>query len=152
MEKRIRRGQWYMKGIIFALLAGAFITFQGIANAQISQDLDTWQTATITQFTGFVASLIILLITRDGHWRLLREVKPLYLSGGALAAVIISSNITAIHHIGVTLTISAVLISQLSLTFIIDSNGWFDVRKQKPKLHQFLGIGLMIAGVIMLGF
>ena len=33
-----------MKGILFALLGGAFITLQGVANARISQDIGTWQT------------------------------------------------------------------------------------------------------------
>ena len=58
-----------MKGVIFALLGGACITLQGVANARISQDIGTWQAATITQLTGFMIALIILLIVRDGHFR-----------------------------------------------------------------------------------
>lgn len=45
-----------MKGVIFALLGGACITLQGVANARISQDIGTWQAATITQLTGFIIS------------------------------------------------------------------------------------------------
>ncbi|EDW4537589.1 EamA-like transporter family protein, partial [Salmonella enterica subsp. enterica] len=51
-----------------------------------------------------------------------------------------------------TLTISAVLIAQLCITFFIDSLGWFGVPKQKMRLPQFIGIGLMIAGVVILKF
>jgi bacterial/archaeal transporter family-2 protein len=79
-------------------------------------------------------------------------VKRLYLLGGAFGAVIIFSNVTAIHQIGVTLTISALLIAQLSLTFFIDINGWFGVVKKKMRLTQFIGIGMMIAGVVILKF
>ncbi|WP_391119279.1 DMT family transporter [Psychrobacillus sp. L3] len=140
-----------MKGIFFALLGGAFITLQGVANARISQDIGTWQTAAITQFTGFVLALFIVLFVRDGKWQMLKQVKPLYLTGGAMAAVIIFSNITSIRQIGVTLTISAVLIAQLSLTFVIDINGWFGVGKQQMKLPQFIGMGMMVVGVVMLG-
>ncbi|MNI57254.1 hypothetical protein D3C73_1123060 [compost metagenome] len=82
----------------------------------------------------------------------MKKVKPLYLTGGGLAAFIIFSEVTAIQHIGVTLTISALLIAQLFLTFLIDINGWFGVAKQKMRLPQFLGIGMMIAGVIILKF
>lgn len=141
-----------MKGIIFAFLAGAFITLQGVANARISQDIGTWQAATITQLTGFVMAFIILLFVKDKTWRGFKRVKPLYLTGGALAAVIIFSNVIAIHHIGVTLSIAAVLIAQLGITFIIDQKGWFGVTKQKMQLPQFLGIGMMIVGVIILSF
>lgn len=144
------RGAGMMAGILFALLGGAFITLQGVANSHISQHIGTWQAATITQFTGFVLAFILLLLVRDGQWRRVKQVKPIYLAGGALAAIIISSNITAIHQIGVTLTIAMVLIAQLSVTFIIDSRGWFGVAKQKMKLAQFIGIGMMIAGVIIL--
>jgi bacterial/archaeal transporter family-2 protein len=139
-----------MKGIIFAFLGGAFITLQGVANTRISQDIGTWQAATITQLTGFIMALLILLFVRDGNWQGFKQVKPLYLAGGAFAAIIIFSNVTSIQKIGVTLSISALLIAQLILTFIIDSNGWFGLEKQKMRLPQFIGIGMMIAGVVIL--
>ncbi|MCQ6557175.1 DMT family transporter [Paenibacillus mendelii] len=139
-----------MKGIIFALLGGAFITLQGVANSRISQDIGTWQAATITQLTGFIMAFLILLFVRDGRGQGFKQVKPLYLTGGSFAAIIIFTNVTAIHEVGVTLTISALLIAQLSLTFIIDIKGWFGVAKQKIRLSQFIGIGMMITGVVIL--
>jgi bacterial/archaeal transporter family-2 protein len=150
IDKKSKLGEKSMKGIIFAFLGGAFITLQGIANTRISEDIGTWQAATITQFTGFIMAFIILMFVRDGKWQGFKQVKPLYLVGGAFAAIIIFSNVTSIQKIGVTLSISAILISQLTLTFIIDSNGWFGLEKQKMKLPQFIGIGMMIAGVVIL--
>ncbi|AIQ18214.1 MULTISPECIES: DMT family transporter [Paenibacillus] len=141
-----------MRGIIFAFLAGACITLQGVANARISQDIGTWQAATITQLTGFIMAFIILLFVRDGKKQGFKLVKPLYLTGGAFAAFVIFSEVTAIQNIGVTFTISALLIAQLLLTFLIDSNGWFGVAKQKMRLPQFIGIGMMILGVVILKF
>lgn len=141
-----------MKGIFFAFLAGAFITLQGVANTRISNDIGTWQAATITQLTGFIVSLIILMITREGKWQGFKQVKPLYLAGGTFGAVVVFSNVTAIQHIGVTFTVAVILIAQLCLTFIIDSNGWFGLKKQKMKLPQFIGIAMMIAGVFILRF
>ncbi|WP_144554566.1 DMT family transporter [Bacillus sp. X1(2014)] len=139
-----------MKGIIFAFLGGAFITLQGIANTRISQDIGTWQAATITQFTGFILAFIILMSVRERQWQGFKQVKPLYLMGGAFAAIVIFSNVKSIEEIGVTLSISAILISQLTLTYIIDSNGWFGLEKQKMKLPQLIGIGMMVAGVVIL--
>lgn len=139
-----------MRGSLFAFLGGACITLQGVANARISQDIGTWQTAMITQLTGFLMALLIMVFVRDEKWKRFKQVKPLYLLGGAFAAFIIFSNVTAIHHIGVTLSIAALLIAQLCLTFVIDSNGWFGVKRQKMKLPQFIGIGIMIAGVLIL--
>ncbi|WP_342042017.1 DMT family transporter [Bacillus sp. OTU2372] len=141
-----------MKGYLFAILGGAFITLQGVANTRIGDDIGTWQAATITQFTGFVVALLVSLFVRENKWQGFKLVNPLYLTGGAFAAIIIFGNVTSIQKIGVTLSISAILISQLTLTFIIDSNGWFGLVKQRMRLPQFIGIGLMIAGVVILRF
>lgn len=139
-----------MKGVLFAFLGGAFITLQGVANTRISNAIGTWQAASLTQLTGFLAALLIFLFVRDGTWKQFKQVKPLYLTGGALAAVIIFSNVTAIQHVGVTLTIAVLLIAQLLFTFVIDSNGWFGVVKQKVRLPQVIGIVMMVAGVVIL--
>ncbi|MCM3676305.1 MULTISPECIES: DMT family transporter [Peribacillus] len=139
-----------MKGIFLSFLGGAFLTLQGVANSQISRDLSTWQVATITQFTGFIIAGLILIMIRKGDSLELKKVKPLYLSGGTFAAVIIFSNITAYKQIGVTFSVSALLLAQLSLSFVIDSKGWFGVTKQKMQLPQFIGLGLMMAGIILL--
>ncbi|MNP34434.1 hypothetical protein D3C76_1277200 [compost metagenome] len=90
------------------------------------------------------------MFVRDGSWQGFKQVKPLYLFGGALGAVIIYSEVTAIQQVGVTFTISALLIAQLCLAFLIDINGWFGLEKQKMKLPQFIGIAMMILGVVIL--
>ena len=141
-----------MKGSIFAFLGGAFITLQGVANTRISQDMGTWQTATITQFTGFLVSLLVLMFLKDKKWKKLMNVKPLYLTSGAFAAIIIFSNVVSIQYVGVTLSISVILIAQLSLTFLFDGKGWFGIAKQKMRLPQFIGIAMMIVGVVILRF
>ncbi|MBZ6451134.1 MAG UNVERIFIED_CONTAM: DMT family transporter, partial [Paenibacillus polymyxa] len=137
-----------MRGILFAFLGGACITLQGVANTRISQDIGTWQAATVTQLIGFILAASVWMFTKDGRVSEMKQVKPMYLWGGAFAAIIIFSEVTAIQHIGVTFTISALLIAQLCLTFLVDIKGWFGIVKQKMKLPQFIGIGMMIAGVI----
>ncbi|HEY9897978.1 MAG TPA: DMT family transporter [Pantanalinema sp.] len=139
-----------MRGILFALLGGACLMLQNVANARISRDIGTWQTATLTQLTGFLAAVAIAIALRSGGWRPFRRVKPLYLTGGALGAVIVFSSVTAVQQIGVTMMVAVLLIAQLSMTVLVDRNGWFGVAKQALRLPQFVGIALMIAGVLIL--
>lgn len=139
-----------MKGIIFALAGGFFLTFQSVANATISDSIGTWQAATMTQFTGFVLALLIVVLLRDQTYRNLTQVPLLYASGGMLAAVVLYSNMTAVHRMGVTLTIGVFLIAQLITAVLIDGRGWFDMAKQKIGRTQIAGLLLMIAGVIVL--
>ncbi|WP_426451291.1 DMT family transporter [Paenibacillus sp. S-38] len=139
-----------MKGIVFACLAGAFITLQGVANARIGGELGTWQAAALTQGTGFIAAVMILLMVRDRSWKNFRKVKPVYLFGGAFAALVIFSNITSMNSVGATLTVSGVLIAQISVTFLMERRGWFGPDKPEIRLSHIAGIGMMILGVILL--
>jgi bacterial/archaeal transporter family-2 protein len=145
-------GSEHMRGVIFAFLAGGFITLQGVANSSISHAIGPWQAATVTQLTGFLMALLIVMIVRDGKWKRFKEVRPIYLTGGSFAAVVIYGNIFGIKEIGVTLTIAVILIAQLAITFLIDGKGWFGVLKQEMRLPQFIGIGMMILGVVILKF
>ncbi|PSL41016.1 transporter family-2 protein [Planomicrobium soli] len=139
-----------MKGIMFALAGGFFLTFQSVANATISKEIGTWQAAAMTQLTGFVVAILIVAFIRDQSYRQLNQVSPLYASGGALAAIVLFSNMTAVHRMGVTLTIGIFLIAQLVMAIIIDTKGWFDMSKKKINRMQIAGVMLMIAGVIIL--
>ncbi len=139
-----------MQGLLFALLGGACLMVQNVANAQISRDIGTWQTATLTQLTGCLVALAVAIALRAGGWRQLKRVNPLFLTGGALGAVIVFSSVSAVQRIGVTMTVAVLVIAQLSMTVLIDRNGWFGVAKQAIRLPQLVGIGLMIAGVVML--
>lgn len=139
-----------MKGIVFALLGGFFLTFQSVANAVISEQIGTWQAAAMTQLTGFVLAVMIVFMLRDRSIRELKNVPPLYASGGLLAAVILFSNMTAIHLMGVTLTISIFLIAQLVAAIVIDKKGWLDVAKKKVGTPQVVGVCLMVLGLVVL--
>ena len=72
-----------MRGIFFAISGGFFLTLQSVANARISNGIGTWQAATLTQMTGFIVALLITLVLRDRTFRQMKDVKVLYLSGGA---------------------------------------------------------------------
>ncbi len=139
-----------MLGSLFALLCGACLMLQNVANAQISRDIGTWQAAALTQLVGCLVALAIAISLRPGGWQSFKQVKPLYLTGGALGAVIVFGCVTAIQQIGVTMSVAVLLIAQLSTTVLVDLNGWFGVAKEAIRLPQFAGIGLMIAGVLIL--
>ncbi|WP_215113832.1 DMT family transporter [Exiguobacterium sp. s63] len=139
-----------MRGVLFAISGGFFLTLQSVANARISSQIGTWQAATLTQFTGFIVALLVMLALRDRTYIEMRHVKPLYLSGGAFAAIILFSNMTAVHKLGVTMTISLFLIAQLALALVIDWRGWFGMVRRKLNGAQLIGVFMMIAGVILL--
>jgi len=140
----------YMRGVLFAIAGCFFLTLQSVANARISQTIGTWQAATITQMTGFIVAILLAIVLRDRSFSAMRRVKPLYLAGGAFAAIILFSNMTAVHRMGVTLTISLFLLAQLALALWIDGRGWFGVMKRRLRGPQIIGILMMVAGIFIL--
>jgi transporter family-2 protein len=141
-----------MKGFIYACLGGAFLTLQGVANAAIGEHIGTWQAATITQGTGFAAAILLVWLVGDKSWRNLKQVKLVYRFGGAFAAFILFSNITAFHQNGAALTVSAVLIAQITVTLVMERIGWFGSAPLRLRPSQWTGVGLMVIGILCLTF
>jgi len=132
------------------LIGGGLIALQGIANSRIGEAIGAWQTAALTQLTGFAAAFLLALAAGKGVFRGLRQTKPLYLSGGALGAIIVFANATAIRHVGAALAIAAVLVAQLALTYAIEKLGWFGAVQRRMTFRHDAGMLLMIAGVILM--
>ncbi|TWT26008.1 DMT family transporter [Planomicrobium sp. CPCC 101110] len=139
-----------MKGILFALAGGFFLTYQSVANATISSQIGTWQAAAMTQLTGFLLAVLIVVVVGDRSYQQLNQVSPLYASGGLLAAIVLFNNMTAVHQMGVTLTIGVFLVAQLVMAIAIDSKGWFSMSKKRIGRTQIAGVILMVAGIIVL--
>ncbi len=57
---------------------------------------------------------------------------------------------TAVHELGVTLTISLFLIAQLALALVIDWRGWFGMLRRDLNRTQLLGVIMMIVGILVL--
>lgn len=141
-----------MKGLIYAFLAGTCITLQGVVNSRISQDIGILQTITVTQFTGFILALLILLIVKDSSYRKIKSVKLPYVFAGAFGLLIIFNEVSAIQRIGVTVTMAVILTAQIVMAFLIEAKGLFGIKKQKLYAPQFIGIGIMIAGILIMQF
>ncbi len=136
-------------GILFSLLAGIFISLQGVFNSRVSDKIGIWETTTFIHATGFIFALIITLIWGTGTFRKINEVNKIYLIGGILGVIIVFSVMKAISLLGVTFSISLLLISQILVSAIIDTFGLFGSPKIKFDFTKPLGVLLMIFGIII---
>nr|WP_301173138.1 DMT family transporter [Brevibacillus nitrificans] len=139
----------FLQGILYSLLAGVFICLQSVFNAQASEKLGLWQTNAIVHGLGFLVSFSIFLFVRDGEWQKIGEVNKVYLLGGVFGALIVFAVMKGITSIGPAYSVSILLISQLLVALVIDSLGLFGVEKVPLNLNKVMGIGIMIAGLII---
>ena len=138
-----------MLGIILAIISGAAMSIQGVFNTRVSEKIGVWETNTIVQGSAFVLALFIMLMLRNGNYSELRSVNKIYLLGGAIGVDITYTVMAAVGSLGPTFGISIILISQLLTAGIIDTFALFDSEKIRFAAHNYLGIILMIVGIII---
>jgi len=125
------------------------MSLQGVFNTRVSEKIGLWETNVFVQGTGFILTLIILLIAGNGNFKAIKDVNKLYLVGGALGAIIIFSVMLGITSMGPTCSIAIILVAQLLAAGVIDRFGLFGAEQLKFALSKFVGLGVMIVGIII---
>jgi bacterial/archaeal transporter family-2 protein len=138
-----------MQGIIYSIIAGILISIQGVFNSKASEKIGLWQTNTLVHGLGFVVSVIILMMVKDGSFNKITDVNKLYLIGGALGVIIVYSVMKGITSIGPAYSVSILLISQLIIALLIDTFGLFGVEKVPFSSAKLIGLVMMISGVLV---
>jgi len=125
------------------------MSLQGVFNTRVSEKMGLWETNVFVQGTGLILTVIILLIAGNGNFKAIKEVNKLYLLGGVLGAIIIFSVMKGISNMGPTYSIATILVAQLLAAGLIDSFGMFGAEHIKFTLSKFVGVGIMIIGIIV---
>lgn len=138
-----------MSGIIFSIIAGAAMSIQGVMNTRLSDKIGLYESNAFVQGTAFVLSLIAVWIMGKGSFREIANVNKLYLLGGVLGLVITVTVMLGIGKLSPTVAISVILISQLFVAALIDAFGLMDSEKIAFGWNKFVGMALMIGGVLL---
>ncbi len=138
-----------MTGLIFAVIAGVAMSFQGVFNTRLGAKIGCWQTNLIVQGSAFIITLIVVLLVRDGNLKNIKEVNKLYFLGGALGVVIIFTVMKGIEFLGTTYAISTILVAQLTAAALIDALGLFETVQVKFGTTKIFGVIVMIIGIII---
>ena len=138
-----------MSGVIFSIIAGAAMSVQGVMNTRLSDKIGLYESNAFVQGTAFLLSIIAVWIMGKGSFKSIAEVNKLYLLGGVLGLVITVTVMLGIGKLSPTVAISVILISQLFVAALIDAFGLMDSEKIMFGWNKFLGMALMIGGVLL---
>lgn len=139
-----------MLGFLFAVIAGAAMSVQGVMNTRLQDQMGLWEANAFVQGTAFLLSLLVMWIFGKGDWRALGEAPRWSLAGGALGLAITVTVMLSIKGLNPTLAISTILIAQLLVAASIDFFGWMGQEKLTFAWQQWTGAGLMLAGVALM--
>ena len=138
-----------MIGFLFSILAGAAMSIQGVMNTRLQEGIGLWEANAYVQGTAFLLSLAVMWLFGSGNWKAIAEMPKWTLLGGALGLVITVTVMLSIKGLHPTVAISTILIAQLLVAAAIEGFGWMGEEKAAFGLKQFIGLGLMLGGVVV---
>lgn len=136
-------------GVIFAALAGGAMSIQGVMNTRLSDKIGLFESNAYVQATAFVLSIIVMLIFGKGNIWGVFQAKPIYWFGGVFGIAITVLVMLAMSDLSPTVAVSVILIAQLTVAALIDAFGLMESEKIVFHWTKFLGLALMIGGVIL---
>lgn len=138
-----------MIGFLFAVIAGAAMSVQGVMNTRLQEHIGLWEANAYTQGTALLLSLLVMWFFGNGDLAKLTTVPKGYLLSGALGLVITVTVMLSIKGLSPTVAVSTILIAQLLVAALIDGFGWMGQEKISMNAKQFIGLALMLGGVVL---
>ncbi|MBR5260634.1 MAG: DMT family transporter [Oscillospiraceae bacterium] len=138
-----------MWGVIFSIIAGMAMSIQGVMNTRLSEGVGTMWSNAFVQITAAVFSLLALIFYRDGSIAALGETNKLYWFGGVFGLIITITVMLGIRSLSPTVSISIILISQLTVAALIDAFGLMGSEKVAFGWTKYAGLALMVGGVLL---
>ena len=139
---------------LIAVLSGCLSASVTGAYAQLSSIVGNPVQATTVAF--FVATMALLLFcTCLGKTQLVgkafsRDYPWWMWTGGLCGAVIVFGNAWLVPKVGVGVFSMALLVGQLTLSMLMEHNGWLGAPRKRIAWPQIVGILLMLAGVALI--
>lgn len=138
-----------MLGIIYSMLAGFFITVQGVFNTRVGEKIGILETTAFVHVIGLASAILASYLWGQGSFKRLGEVNKLYLIGGMFGVIIVYSIMSSFTLLGPTFAISILLVTQLLVGLAIDTLGLFGTEKIALVITKPIGILIMLAGIFV---
>ncbi|WP_378951142.1 DMT family transporter [Mesorhizobium sp. ANAO-SY3R2] len=146
-----------MAGVLWSLLgvlAGAFIAIQAPVNAQLARGLGVPVAAAAISFLAgaVVLGIVTLLTTRTQglsiDWR--APAPWLFVTGGALGAVYVTSSVLLTPRIGAAALMAFLVAGQLVAGMLVDRAGYLGVAVREISMGRIVGAMLLLVGALMI--
>lgn len=138
--------------VLLVTLVGLGVAVQAAMNAQLGATLQAPIASSLWNFTLGTLVLALLLglglFGRPSPGALLSAPWWAYL-GGVLGAIFVTTTVLAVPRVGTAVTLGSIICGQLIGALLIDTFGWLGVKPIPLSPSRLAGIGLLIAGVIM---
>ena len=136
--------------VILTAVAGGLIALQAPINAGLGRSTGSLAAALVSFAVGTVAlTAIVVLSGKAGGLGSASDVSWYYLIGGLLGAVYVTNALIAVAAIGAGGVAAATITGQLVASVTIDRLGLFGLEEVPLSPERLIGVGLLLAGTIL---
>lgn len=133
--------------VIFATLAGVSTALEAFINGELGKNTTALVATFISLVVGTIFFLIAICVT--GNIKTLtsfNSINPKLLLGGILGGLVVYFTIRAVPDLGVSKTLTLILVSQMIVGFFIDSH----IYKETMHLYNYIGAVLLFIGTFFI--
>ncbi len=138
-----------VQGILFSIAAGILVTFQGIFNSRLSEEIGNWHTNTFVHGSGLLLAFILLVFNEKLDFSSIKDVNSYYLLGGFMGVCIVFSVMMGIKSVGTSYAITILIVTQIVVGLAVNYFGLFGEPLVTLSGFKILGLILMVSGVII---
>lgn len=137
--------------VVATAAAGGLVALQAPINAHLGRSIGSLQAAFLSFCIGTVALLVVASLAKGGLGTIggARNVSLIYLTGGLLGAVYVTTILIAVRTLGASGVTAATVAGQLAASVVVDQLGLLGVARNPVTLGKIAGILLLAAGVFL---
>ena len=132
--------------------AGGLLTLMILFNGTLAVHGSLFFASWVPHLTGTLAALLLLLILRPKRAAVPRPPLWTYLGGVSGALTVMLTSATMNTALALSGTIALGLAGQVIFSLIADMRGLFGLPQRMPGVRDYLSLGLVIAGSLILIF
>jgi len=133
--------------IIFATLAGVSTSLEAFINGELGKNTTALIATFISLLVGTIFFFISICISGNLNQLLsFKNINPKLLLGGVLGGLVIYFTVKAIPNLGVSKTLTLIVVSQMIVGFLIDSY----IYKEVMHLYKYIGAILLFLGTFFI--
>jgi transporter family-2 protein len=137
--------------VLLTALAGGLIAAQAPINAGLGKATGSMAAALVSFAIGTLAlATVVVLSGKAGGLTSTFDVSWYYLLGGLLGALYVFNALIAVSVIGAGGVAAATVFGQLTASVVIDRLGLFGLDEVPLSPERVLGVGLLLAGTVLI--
>ncbi|WP_347551526.1 DMT family transporter [Pseudalkalibacillus hwajinpoensis] len=135
---------------IFALLAGAALSFEGAIYGELGETVGELETTFYNFAVGSLIMGILWVFFGKGKLSYTVEAPKWTLLGGVLGIAYLLAIVISVPFVGVGITMVSVIIGQMLMSLVIEHFGWLGSKTAKiNKQKVFAAISMIIALILI---